>query len=148
MNQFSLNLKFKTFFIFFAIVFNTFAIDFDFRGQLSGWVNTMNHQNSWDFGSGVLYIPQVDLYHNLTDESFLNSELSLKGYFSTDFEQSNHNLDFYRFNLRYATNQSETQIGLQKISFGPAMLLRSLMWFDQVDVRDPLRLTNGVYALR
>jgi len=124
------------------------ATDFDFRGQLSGWANTMNHKNSWDFGAGVLYMPQVDFYHNLTNESFLNSELSLKGYFNTDFEESIQNVDFYRFNIRYATNQSETQIGLQKISFGPAMLLRSLMWFDQVDVRDPLRLTNGVYALR
>jgi len=124
------------------------ATDFDFRGQLSGWVNTMNYEKSWDLGSGVFYIPQIDLYHNLTDESFLNSEISLKGYFNTDFEESNQNIDFYRINLRYATNQTETQIGLQKISFGPALLLRSLMWFDQVDVRDPLRLTHGVYALR
>ena len=43
---------------------------------------------------------------------------------------------------------SSPEIGLQKISFGPAKILRSLMWFDQVDIRDPLRLTNGVYALR
>jgi hypothetical protein len=140
----------KTTAILTIIILHQFALatDFDFCGQLSGWTNTMNHENSWDFGTAVLYIPQVDIYHNLTDESFINSELSLKGYFNSDFEKSNQNVDFYRLNIRYATNQSETQVGLQKISFGPAMLLRSLMWFDQVDVRDPLRLTSGVYALR
>jgi hypothetical protein len=36
---------------------------------------------------------------------------------------------------------------LQKINFGSAMLLRPLMWFDRVDPRDPLGLTDGVYGL-
>ena len=54
----------------------------------------------------------------------------------------------YRTILRYSTTQSEVQLGLQKIDFGPAQLLRSLMWFDRVDPRDPLKLTDGVYALR
>lgn len=141
----------KQIFKIFAIIFLSKwvqATDFNFREQLSGWTNTMYHEHSWDLSTGILYLPQLDLYHNFADESFINSELSLKGYFNIDFEKSNQNVDFYRFNIRYATNQSETQIGLQKISFGPALLLRSLMWFDQVDVRDPLRLTNGVYALR
>ncbi len=132
----------------FLSVSNILATDFDFRGQLSGWTNTMHHQKSWNYGAGILYIPQFDIFHTLNDESFIDSEISFKGHFDTDFEESNQNLDFYRFNFRYATSQSETRIGLQRISFGPAMLLRSLMWFDQVDVRDPLRLTNGVYAIR
>jgi hypothetical protein len=130
------------------ITINIFATEFDFRGQLSGWGNSMYYKDSSDNGTGVLYIPQFDLFYNLNNESFIGSELSFKGFIYTNFEESNQNIDFYRFNIRYATRQSETQIGLQKISFGPAMLLRSLMWFDQVDVRDPLRLTNGVYALR
>ena len=50
--------------------------------------------------------------------------------------------------LRFATNQTETRLGLQKINFGPAQLLRSLRWFDQLDPRDPQQLTDGVYALR
>jgi hypothetical protein len=57
-------------------------------------------------------------------------------------------VELYRLKLRYATPQMETRIGLQKLNFGPAFLLRSLKWFDQLDPRDPLQLTEGVYGLR
>jgi hypothetical protein len=40
----------------------------------------------------------------------------------------------------------ELRFGLQKINFGSATLLRPLMWFDQVDPRDPLQLTDGVWG--
>ncbi|MDH5743341.1 MAG: hypothetical protein OEZ52_07345, partial [Candidatus Aminicenantes bacterium] len=56
-------------------------------------------------------------------------------------------IDPYRLWLRFATSQFEARIGLQKISFGSAMLLRPLMWFDRIDPRDPLQLTDGVYGL-
>jgi len=36
---------------------------------------------------------------------------------------------------------------LQKINFGSATLFRLLMWFDRIDPRDPLKLTDGVYGL-
>jgi hypothetical protein len=57
-------------------------------------------------------------------------------------------VDLYRADIRYATTRTETRIGLQKINFGPAVLLRSLKWFDRLDPTDPLQLTDGVYALR
>ena len=50
----------------------------------------------------------------------------------------------YRAWLRFATPRFETRIGLQKINFGSATLFRPLMWFDRVDPRDPLQLTDGV----
>jgi len=53
----------------------------------------------------------------------------------------------YRIWLRFSTPQFEARIGLQKISFGSAMLLRPLMWFDGLDPNDPLQLTTGVYGL-
>lgn len=34
-----------------------------------------------------------------------------------------------------------------KINFGSASIFRPLMWFDKIDYRDPLQLTDGVYAL-
>ena len=37
-------------------------------------------------------------------------------------------------------------MGLQKIDFGSALLIRPLQWFNQIDPRDPLGLTNGVYG--
>lgn len=148
MKNYNLKICNQLILIYFVTTFNTSATDLDFRGQISGWGNAMHNDNSWEFGTGTLYIPEFGIIHEIDAESFFDSEISFKGYFNTDFKESNQNIDFYRFNFRYATSQSETQIGLQKINFGPALILRSLMWFDQVDVRDPLRLTNGVYALR
>jgi len=53
----------------------------------------------------------------------------------------------YRFWARYSAKQVELRIGLQKINFGSASMLRPLMWFDQVDPRDPLMLTDGVWGI-
>jgi hypothetical protein len=52
----------------------------------------------------------------------------------------------YRFWTRFSTRQLEIRLGLQKINFGSASLIRPLMWFDQLDARDPLGLTDGVWA--
>ncbi|MCD6354778.1 MAG: hypothetical protein J7L95_04435, partial [Prolixibacteraceae bacterium] len=46
-----------------------------------------------------------------------------------------------------STPQFELRAGLQKINFGSASILRPLMWFDQIDPRDPLRLTDGVWGI-
>ncbi len=54
----------------------------------------------------------------------------------------------YRLWVRYRTVHLEARLGLQKIVFGPARLLRPLIWFDRLDPRDPLQVTTGVYGLR
>jgi hypothetical protein len=100
---------------------------------------------------GIRYIPEWILEHYLNDEMFVDTEVALNGFASIDTHRDpveDADLDLYRLKLRFATNQTETQVGLQKLNFGPAQLLRSLQWFDQVDPRDPLALTDGVYALR
>ncbi|MBN2170499.1 MAG: hypothetical protein JW819_04145 [Candidatus Krumholzibacteriota bacterium] len=53
----------------------------------------------------------------------------------------------YRAWLRLAGDRAEARLGLQRISFGPAALLRPHMWFDRVDARDPLSRTPGVTGL-
>ena len=64
-----------------------------------------------------------------------------------DFSESANKVKPYRFWVRFATSQFQVRIGLQKINFGSAMLLRPLMWFDRIDPRDPLQITDGVYAI-
>jgi len=54
----------------------------------------------------------------------------------------------YRFWIRRSTDKLELRIGLQKITFGTAKLFRPLMWFDKLDPRDPLQITDGVWGLR
>jgi len=46
--------------------------------------------------------------------------------------------------VRVYDPQIEVRLGLQELSFGPAVLLRSLQWFDTKDPLDPTGFTKGV----
>ena len=61
--------------------------------------------------------------------------------------ESNSNIEPYRVWFRYQIKNWEFRVGLQKIDFGVAQLLRPIQWFNQIDPRDPLGLTNGVRGL-
>ncbi len=61
--------------------------------------------------------------------------------------QTSGDIKPYRAWLRLSTTHFEARAGLQKVNFGSATLFRPLMWFDSLDPRDPLQLTDGVYAL-
>lgn len=41
---------------------------------------------------------------------------------------------------------SQITVGLQKINFGSARILRSLQWFDELDSQDPTQFTRGIKA--
>jgi hypothetical protein len=122
--------------------------DFNFKGQLSLWGTEIRSQNEWNGISGLRYIPQFNYSYLLGENDLLNTELLFNSYYETGSLSRDYGCKSYRAIVRYTTAQTETQLGLQKIDFGPAQLLRPLMWFDRVDPRDPLKLTEGVYALR
>jgi len=124
------------------------GIEYNFRGQFSSWANRKKPLDEWQINSGIRYIPEMDIKQSFHNESFIDTYISFNGFLATDFNKQEKNLKLYRFRLRFATAQTETQLGLQKINFGPALILRSLMWFDRLDLRDPLQMTEGVYALR
>jgi len=54
----------------------------------------------------------------------------------------------YRAWIRWSDSLSEIRFGLQRLAFGPARMLRAQQWFDQLQPQDPLRFTQGVWALR
>lgn len=126
------------------------ALQGDVRGQLSGWVNARHQEEEWNYQVGIRYLPQFTVEQMLTDVAFADVDVALNGftYYDSLTDEEEADLDVYRLKLRLATAQTETRLGLQRINFGPAQLLRSLKWFDQLDPRDPLQLTDGVYALR
>lgn len=122
--------------------------DFSFKGQLSAWGSGTRLTKEWLGNSGMRFIPQLNFSYSMEENEILNTEVMFNTYYETDFHSDDYKFKFYRAILRYTTAQSETQIGLQKINFGSAQLLRPLMWFDRTDPRDPIKLTEGVYALR
>jgi hypothetical protein len=52
----------------------------------------------------------------------------------------------YRLWAKAGTPQLEARVGLQRLNFGSAQLLRPLQWFDNLDPKDPLEQTEGVQA--
>ncbi len=120
---------------------NAWTLHHNLNGQFSGWTIQSRHDNEWHNQTGVRYLPELTLEQSLADLALVDLETSLNGFVVYDTENSTGDgkLKLYRLKLRYATAQTETRLGLQRLNFGPAQLLRSLKWFDQLDPRDPLR---------
>ena len=134
-----------------AIAVPVRGIESEFQGQLSGsllW--TPDASVRWQ--AGIRYLPELTLEQELGPDCRLDALLSLdvRGLAWSDADhdiESDLDADPYRLWLRVSLAQYELRAGLQKINFGPAMLLRPLRWFDQIDPRDPLGITDGVYGL-
>jgi hypothetical protein len=123
----------------------------DFEGQASAWV-TVNADQSAGSLKGLRYIPALSVKIPLSEPWTVDAELSVNAAVSSPLNRwnasaSNGTFKAYRAWLRASTPQFEVRLGLQKINFGSATLLRPLMWFDRTDARDPLQLTDGVTAL-
>lgn len=129
----------------------TQAQSLTFKGQASLW-NTLNMEKIDQPQVGLRYIPSLVLELPITPTSMFDLKCDLNLYAVSGLNTEGRLYEYtrskaYRFWLRYSTSQFEARIGLQKIDFGPAVLLRSLMWFDRLDPRDPLQITEGVYGL-
>lgn len=123
------------------------AQEIEFRGQLSTWLFAREAGAQWS----ARYIPELFGQTALGASMTLDAQFAVKafGTHSTEhdgFLQTSV-LDLYRLWARLSSAQFEARLGLQKINFGPALLLRPLMWFDRIDPRDPLSITDGVYGL-
>jgi len=145
------NLFFKLLFLSFIFISNAVAQQLNTNGQLSSWF-TWNKSKSIGNQTGIRYIPELSLAKSFKNDYLADCELSLNGYRSWEARSlsnvfSDGKIKPYRVWLRFSSNQFEARIGLQKINFGSALLLRPLMWFDRIDPRDPLQLTDGVYGL-
>ena len=125
--------------------------DFDFRGQISAWLGAHDRPVGEAF-LGLRYIPVFSLKSDfgrglgLDAEAAFNVHGALEGASFAAARTSGAGKP-YRLWLRLSTSRFEARLGLQKINFGSALLLRPLMWFDRLDPNDPLQLTDGVYAL-
>jgi hypothetical protein len=128
-----------------------FPMTFGLKGLVTGWI-TGNTDSITEPFFGLRYIPEFTLEQSFKKDYSLDFELSLNTFATARFHSINHSetdgkIDLYRMWGRFSSSRFEVRIGLQKINFGSASLLRPLMWFDRIDPRDPLQLTDGVYGL-
>jgi len=126
-------------------------VEFDLKNQVSAW-GVANKNNPYRFQLGGRYLPTVNMSIPIGKKGLLDTELSANTYGSlffngSEYDDANKDLKPYRMWVRYSTSRFEMRIGLQKINFGSASIFRPLMWFDKMDFRDPLQLTDGVYAV-
>jgi len=122
-----------------------------FSGQLSLYSH-YNPENQLIWWNGGRYIPQFNYGYRFREHNLIDLEASANifgniGWNFSDSGASNGNIKPYRLWLRYSARQFELRAGLQKINFGSASILRPLMWFDQIDPRDPLKLTDGAWGI-
>jgi hypothetical protein len=122
-----------------------------FSGQLSSWLN-INEGNDLPLWGGVRYIPQInysipDAQKGQFDSEFSANIFGSAGLHPFDTISTSGAIKPYRAWIRYSSDQFELRLGLQKLNFGSASILRPLMWFDQLDPRDPLHLTDGVWGV-
>jgi hypothetical protein len=128
---------------------SAYAKTVDLSGQASAWVTV----RSDDTQVGLRYIPELSYARQLWETYEISAEAAAKIQWFSRYDdewdriEKDSDVDSYRLWVRFASSQYEARAGLQKISFGSATLLRPLMWFDSIDPRDPLQLTDGVYGV-
>jgi len=124
--------------------------EFGVSGLSSAWV-TASHNQAWTGQIGGRYIPELDFLIPVKSKYSFEGEFSVNatGAYTHPLEGDNWygKIKPYRMWVKFSGEQFEIRAGLQKINFGPGTMLRSLMWFDRIDPRDPLQLTDGVYGL-
>ncbi len=120
----------------------------DWHGQVAGTIGLSHHPQPFAQGA-VRAVPGMSLELG----SFAGGSVDMEGTLELAFDCTEPGdgchlaLRPYRLWLRCSEPQWELRLGLQQINFGSAFLLRPLMWFDRLDVRNPLQLTEGVPAL-
>ena len=121
------------------------------KGQLWSSMITSNDvpKGQSNIESNFGYISFISIAKELSNNQLLDLEFAhrLDRIYSGNSlfynDESNH-----RYWVRYSNEKLETRFGLQKIVFGPSFILRSLSWFDTIDLRDPTGQTDGVEAFR
>lgn len=148
---------------------SVYAGKFNFSGQASatvrynmdsnyfwydGWHHAEKYEGAWLETGDYWYLgwhllPELQWQQPLSDDLLLDCNLTLSAtHFigSDEMSREKPKFDIYRSWLRLSGSQFEFRLGRQKINFGPATFFRPLMWFNQVDARDPLQIAEGVWG--
>lgn len=120
------------------------------KSQLNTWT-TVNFGNDLKYQFGARFIPEISFEKKYEKLSF-DAQVAFNTAGALNYKNLEQTSDYekfspYRIWTRLSGKRFEVRLGLQKINFGSAAMLRPLMWFDRMDARDPLQLTDGVYAL-
>jgi len=133
-----------------------FAQEFDIIGQLAVSTDALNDpadgHSKIDHTVGYIpilsYYPKNNWARGFDFELAYNSRSQFDGLLGTGDKGIDTKGDLHRLWGRYSSDRIELRYGLQKIAFGPGLILRPLMWFDTIDQKDPTGQTEAVTAVR
>lgn len=119
-----------------------------FNGQITTWA-VGQVEDPYALQLGGRFVPTLlgDFRWSPSSTFDFEASLNINGSVNSEYDDTSGKIKPYRVWARYSGMNWEVRAGLQKINFGQAKMFRPLMWFDAMDVRDPLQLTDGVYAL-
>ena len=128
----------------------------DLRGQLTSSANLHNDPiiRITEFDQRVGYIPTISVYpeyeylSKLDFEAAFNLQANFDGLLGAEVNRNYDTHEIHRLWGRYNSENLELRYGIQKIAFGPGLILRPLRWFDSLNLKDPTGQTNGVTALQ
>jgi hypothetical protein len=120
------------------------------HGQASTWL-TVHPESPFLAQPGLRYLPEGSMTFPLGNSYTADLDVVVNGTATASFGEVrvpsyDASAKLYRAWIRIASERLEFRAGLQKLNFGSATIFRPLMWFDKVDPRDPLQLTDGVYG--
>lgn len=136
--------------------------EFVFKGQAIGWTvasqmkegvpGSGDTKQVWRGQAGLRYLPEIQLKIPVSEKYSFDAKTSANIWgsgllWSSDSMIWDGNISPFRAWMKFSGERFEIRGGLQKINFGSATMLRPLMWFDQIDPRDPLQLTDGVWGV-
>ena len=136
--------------VYISLNITLYAQSFSMKGQF--WSSALtsndvpNDQSSIESTLG--YVPTLSLFKNLSASQFIDVEWAYRLDRSYSADSLLNNLENHRLWIRYSSEKIEARLGLQKIVFGPSQILRTLSWFDTIDLKDPTGQTDGVEAFR
>ena len=142
MKRFLLALYTMGFLFFPSIIYSQ---QWDIRGQLTSSTNLHNDPivGNTEIDQRVGYIPTFSIYpkhkllNNLDFEAAFNLQANFDGLFGTEESNNYERHEIHRLWGRYSSDNIELRYGIQKIAFGPGLILRPLRWFDSLDPKDP-----------
>jgi len=128
----------------------------DLRGQIAVNVNGSNDPSAEgaNIDQVIGYIPTLSVYpeysllNGIDFEAALNLNAQFDGFFGSGNNGSEESSGFHRLWVRYGSESVEFRYGLQKMAFGPGLILRPLRWFDSLDPKDPTGQTDAVTSAR
>ncbi len=124
---------------------------FSVKGQF--WINGLHNTDAPidqpSFETNVGYIPTFSFFKGMSSDQLVDMEWAYRLDRSYSGQSLLHNNgSHHRYWVRYSNEKLEARLGLQKIIFGPSQVLRTLSWFDTINLMDPTGQTDGVQAFR